>query len=185
LIACVGLGALDLLALNLRIMPAWLAERTAHDMARAGELRAAAAPVQVAAQTSVHMGPLLVSSAMPTLLVEAREPGEIVALAPPDPFVLQFREGSARVTTRARGELDQVLQELQAVPEVRVVGHASARGPAIINERLSEQRALSVARRLESLGVPHARIHVEWRGARDAHGTDRDRRVEIYLEGTP
>jgi len=86
--------------------------------------------------------------------------------------------------------LDQVARCVTSGPlkgrALLLVGRADPRGEAEYNMVLGEHRADSVARYLESLGVPGDKIAETSRGKLDATGTDeetwrKDRRVDIAL----
>ena len=74
-------------------------------------------------------------------------------------------------------------------PSVRIVGHTDSVGTDAYNQQLSERRALSVARYLESKQVDSMRLATAGKGetqpiapnASDG-GRQANRRVEIYVE---
>jgi len=87
-------------------------------------------------------------------------------------------------------DFDQVARCVTSGPlkgrALLLVGRADPRGEAEYNMVLGEHRADSVARYLESLGVPGDKIAETSRGKLDATGTDeetwrKDRRVDIAL----
>ncbi len=70
-----------------------------------------------------------------------------------------------------------------------VVGHTDNKGTAEYNQKLSEQRALSVAQYLESKDVNPVRLATLGKGEADPiasndteSGRQANRRVEIYIE---
>ena len=72
---------------------------------------------------------------------------------------------------------------------VHVVGHTDSTGSDQYNQRLSQQRAESVASYLLSSGVPADRLRTEGRGEREPRdsndteaGRQLNRRVEIYIK---
>jgi outer membrane protein OmpA-like peptidoglycan-associated protein len=82
---------------------------------------------------------------------------------------------------------DLVLKYNQTV--VHIVGHTDSTGSDAYNQRLSEQRALSVADHFGRRGIPQSRMRSEGRGElepRADNGTEAgrqlNRRVEIYLK---
>jgi outer membrane protein OmpA-like peptidoglycan-associated protein len=72
---------------------------------------------------------------------------------------------------------------------VHVVGHTDNVGSDLYNQRLSEDRAVSVANYLISRGVVSSRVQTEGRGEREPRATNAteagrqlNRRVEIYIK---
>lgn len=76
--------------------------------------------------------------------------------------------GSAALDWEDERRLTQWAAQLRAHPEDRVlvVGHASTDGPEAANVALAEERARSVAARLEFAGLPSSQIRFEGRGSR-------------------
>lgn len=75
------------------------------------------------------------------------------------------------------------------ITAIRVIGHADANGRRAYNQRLSEQRAASVADQLNKLGLRAERIEVVGAGeaapqrkGKKRIATAEDRRVEIIIE---
>lgn len=102
-----------------------------------------------------------------------------------------FETGSAQVDPAVRAQLAAIAEVLKDYRQTLVVvhGHTDAAGDAADNQRLSEQRALAVARRLVASGLDPARIvtvgHGESRPLRhDTSPGSRwpDRRIDIELE---
>jgi len=80
-----------------------------------------------------------------------------------------------------------VLNEYSST-SIDVIGHTDSTGSADYNQRLSEQRATSVARYLESQGISAARVHALGFGESQpiasnetAQGRQQNRRVELKL----
>jgi OmpA-OmpF porin, OOP family len=78
----------------------------------------------------------------------------------------------------------------RAGPDAMIVleGHADHRGDESLNRELSRQRALSVARQLEKLGVERSRIRVDYVGEDETVDSTelwRARRVDIQITGGP
>lgn len=103
---------------------------------------------------------------------------------------LTFVSGSTQLTDEARLVLDSVARSLQQIPEARarVTAHTDSLGEATVNMRLSQQRALSVARYLVSKGIRKARLEARAFGEirpidtnATADGRRNNRRVEIDL----
>jgi OOP family OmpA-OmpF porin len=100
--------------------------------------------------------------------------------------VVSFDRGSWRVGNRASYALERTADELRhAAGQIEVAGHADARGPDDLNQTLSERRARAVAVRLEQAGIVASRIAVTAFGSRRPSDTGNDRRVEVYVRGSP
>lgn len=104
---------------------------------------------------------------------------------------VSFDFDSARIKPAFAPSLDKLADVLIKYDRsvVHVVGHTDSRGSADYNQRLSRQRAESVARYLERRGVPRERLRTEGRGEtepRDTNATEAgrqlNRRVEIYIK---
>ena len=72
--------------------------------------------------------------------------------------------------------------------DITIYGHTDNTGSASVNERISLQRAESVASYLESRGINASRIHSEGKSFNDpvadndtAEGRAKNRRVEVYV----
>ncbi len=103
---------------------------------------------------------------------------------------LTFVSGSAELTVEAQRVLDSVANSLQQIPEARarVTAHTDSLGEADANMRLSQQRALSVARYLVNKGIRKARLEARAFGEirpidtnATVQGRRNNRRVEIDL----
>lgn len=106
------------------------------------------------------------------------------------PASVTFDFNSAALRPAFRGSLDTVAQTLASYRStyVDVGGHTDAIGTDAVNQRLSEARAATVARYLESRGVAPARVGTRGFGksrpiaSNDTdEGRARNRRVEINL----
>jgi outer membrane protein OmpA-like peptidoglycan-associated protein len=170
------LGISDLVAINALIGPRLRRQWHPESMAPAGRAMrpSAALAVQVAP-------PPRPSSAPPP--------------APAGPALVFFATDVDRLDLEGGALVDRLASAVTAeAPSVLVVdGHADARGRESYNGRLSQRRALAVATRLVSGGVPSSRIVVRAFGAShpaasgsDARSLQRNRRVEIMLRpGAP
>jgi outer membrane protein OmpA-like peptidoglycan-associated protein len=101
-----------------------------------------------------------------------------------------FDFDSASLRSQSRSSLREMADVFEKYPNttIRVEGHTDSTGSASYNERLSERRADSVERYLESLGVNGSRIRSIGYGEsrpRSSNGTARgrqlNRRVEIHV----
>lgn len=102
-----------------------------------------------------------------------------------------FKFDRADLTTdaiRAVREIADVTKQYQE-RSLAVEGHTDSVGTIIYNQRLSEERAINVARELVSEGVAKRRIAVTGFGESDPissnqteHGRSRNRRVEVIIE---
>ena len=101
-----------------------------------------------------------------------------------------FPFDSAAIRDQAADRLQLVAKCFVSGPlqgrTVKLVGRADPRGGDMYNLTLGQDRASSVAKFLESMGVQPKNISTTSRGSMDATGTDeegwaRDRRVDILL----
>lgn len=209
---CLGLGALDLVALNALVLPAlltpegkvpsgMLAASLPASVAKAvgppatdtndGRTATEARDADASQKGMAHVNDETeVVSAAATGVAVSSTSSTLAALMDtvvnPRPLVvLEFARASARLNGKGRARLAASLRELEKAPKLVLVGHADASGPKTLNEKLSRERAISVARRLSEAGFDAARIEVEWRGSREPSRDGRDRRVEIYLGDRP
>ncbi len=109
------------------------------------------------------------------------------------PESVTFRTGSSVVDPGFRPALRTVADSLRRHPAstVRVVGHTDNVGSAALNNQLSQDRALAVARVLIENGISGNRIAVAGRGFYEpiasnasAAGRAENRRVEIVITPT-
>lgn len=103
-----------------------------------------------------------------------------------------FRSGSARLKAESHGILDQLADIITRCPGmvIEVGGHTDDEGSDAANQRLSEQRAQSVARYLAEKGVEAARLRsVGYGESRPVVPNDtwenkaRNRRIEFVVVG--
>lgn len=120
--------------------------------------------------------------------VEVVRQGDNIVLQMPSDVT--FAVNQATIESRFHPVLDDVARTLNNYPAtyVDVVGHASSDGPEDYNQRLSEQRALSVADYLIGRQVLRDRLFVAGRGETQPIATNdteqgraQNRRVEITL----
>lgn len=107
------------------------------------------------------------------------------------PGSASFAVASAELSVAARANLDRLAAVLVEYQHslVSVHGHTDASGPAEVNQRLSEQRALAVARYLIAAGVAAPRLLAVGHGASqplqaetDPAAAERNRRVELRID---
>ena len=105
-----------------------------------------------------------------------------------DLSAVSFQAGSNSIAGGSAEYLDQVAQLLKDNPDkrIRIEGHTDDTGPASVNLRLSQERALAVARYLESLNVSSAQLIAKGYGSTQPiadnateSGRARNRRIEI------
>jgi len=120
--------------------------------------------------------------------VEVKRVGNDLMLTMPDDVTFDFN--SAVLKPEFRPQLEKVAKTLTDYPStfVDVYGHTDSIGSAEANQRLSEQRAQTVANALTTMGVQSARIATRGYGytmpvaSNDTEeGRARNRRVEIRL----
>ena len=114
--------------------------------------------------------------------------GEAILLSLPDSVT--FDVGSYTINPTFRATLDTIAENLRKYPNslIDVYGHTDSTGSYEFNQRLSEQRAQSVANYLQSRGIADARIR--WQGFGETQpvasneteiGRSSNRRVEIKI----
>lgn len=120
---------------------------------------------------------------------DARQTGEHLIVTVPNTILFDFDSYALRYD--ARRDLDQVADILVRYPDtsITVAGHTDSIGDDMYNQRLSEDRAQSVANYLVSRRVPPFRISAVGYGkimpiASNATegGRQRNRRVELDIE---
>ena len=103
------------------------------------------------------------------------------------PGNVTFRTGSAEIQADFYNTLNAVagsLKEFQG-SNVKITGYTDSTGDAMRNQILSEQRAGSVARYLQSRGVTAARLQTSGLGARnplDSNNTEAGRQANRRVE---
>ena len=112
---------------------------------------------------------------------------QLIVTMPQD---ILFATGSATLTPTLIGDLQDVARSINKYPDttVQVVGHTDNVGDAGFNQRLSEQRAQSVASVLLGAGVSASRVQTIGRGENSPiatnqtpEGRQQNRRVEIII----
>jgi len=114
--------------------------------------------------------------------------GEAILLNLPDSVT--FDVGSYTINPTFRATLDTIAENLRKYPNslIDVYGHTDSTGSYEFNQRLSEQRAQSVANYLQSRGIAAARMR--WQGFGETQpvasneteiGRSSNRRVEIKI----
>ncbi|MFN3016399.1 OmpA family protein [Vibrio coralliilyticus] len=97
-------------------------------------------------------------------------------------YSVSFKFDSAELTPESEIALKEVASFMGEYPQatVDVVGYTDTSGPAVYNQKLSEQRAQSVADVIAEYGVNQSRIHVEGAGESNPIATNetRDGRIE-------
>lgn len=83
--------------------------------------------------------------------------GAAIAAQPKEPlhFILHFESGSTTLTESSRPLIESIIQSIRsrASLDVSVVGHTDTSGSDELNNRLSRERAESVAKQLTNAGV--------------------------------
>lgn len=147
-----------------------------------------------------------VAVVQPPVVKPAPAPAPVVAPPPPKPkpqtFVLNLNESkganfafdSATLSAKSRGELDQLANKVRAsrvTPSaITVVGHTDSIGKTAYNQKLSVQRANSVAGYLAAKGMKRSIMRVSGMGEskpvasnKTKAGRAQNRRVEIRVTG--
>ena len=108
---------------------------------------------------------------------------------------IEFTTGSAKLTARARRQLDVVARALQdqqlRYEQFHIIGHTDATGPARLNQDLSSRRAQAVQNYLVQQGRVHP-ARLKSRGEGESHlknpmapASGENRRVEFVLIQSP
>ncbi|MGQ0801612.1 MAG: OmpA family protein [Pseudomarimonas sp.] len=117
-----------------------------------------------------------------------RSEGSIRVVLPP---TVTFEVASATLAPDAKTALSAILSPLRDYQSllISVHGHTDSSGPAEVNQRLSAQRALTVAEQLRALNFPANQLMAIGHGASQpsadnstAEGRQINRRVELLLE---
>lgn len=120
--------------------------------------------------------------------IEVNRVGDDIVLSMPDNVTFDFN--SAVLKSEFRPDLQNVANTLRDYPStfVDIYGHTDSIGSAEVNQRLSEQRAQTVANALTTMGVQQARLATHGYGftmpvaTNDTEeGRAKNRRVEIRL----
>ncbi|QIL84904.1 OmpA family protein [Vibrio sp. HDW18] len=138
-------------------------------------------------------------SEQPAPVVEARpaEPAPVEKVAVTKTFTFQrldssstFASDSAELKPDVMPKLDKVVGYLNEYPQakVEVVGHTDSTASEAYNQKLSERRAQSVAKALETKGIAESRITAKGEGElkpiatnKTAEGRQQNRRVELVI----
>ncbi|NVL49946.1 OmpA family protein [Pseudomonas syringae pv. actinidiae] len=100
-----------------------------------------------------------------------------------------FKVGSSDIAPEAYPSLAKLAESLKAKPyKIGITGHTDSSGSPDLNNRLSYDRARSVAAYLTSAGVPYQGMYVRGAGSKEpkssndtAQGRSENRRVEFVL----
>jgi outer membrane protein OmpA-like peptidoglycan-associated protein len=163
--AGLGLGALDIVWINVSLAPQLIAPE----------------------QPPLVQAHVVEETPIPTPTPPAVEPAPSVTPIdePPAPMTasVYFETGSAELSAAARKSLAELVAHAPA-GDIVAEGHADARGSERLNEALSKDRALAVQHALIRLGIAPARIQVKFAGASESSSELwRDRRVDIQIVG--
>ena len=121
--------------------------------------------------------------------IDARETKRGIVMNLPD---VLFEFDSSRLTREAESKINTIADSLHGLSDrqnIAVEGYTDSVGSESYNQRLSEERARSVARALEHDGIASRRLSVKGFGeskpvASNAteHGRSENRRVEVIVE---
>ena len=100
-------------------------------------------------------------------------------------LTVYFNAGQSELEKKYHPELDKILDELKDHPNfgVEISGYASVEGEEEYNEKLSNQRAISVLDYLNHRGIVRRRIIAKGYGATENEGITKEesRRVEVRV----
>lgn len=161
--AGLGLGALDLVVINTALAPRLVPHEPA--------------PVTAVATVEMPTAPVEPARPAPPPVVE-RKPVQTISER------VYFATNSADLGPRTRTTLEKVVALAGTTSEIVLEGHADYRGDESLNKTLSKDRAISVQKQLEHLGIGRSRIRVGYAGEANASSELwRDRRVDIQITG--
>ena len=104
--------------------------------------------------------------------------------------VVLFSLNSSKLSSEAMGILDEVVGDLEELPEIGVMlrGHTDSTGSIWYNSKLGMKRAVTVQKYLMSKGIDSGRMTVESKGEEEPvasnstrEGRRQNRRVEIII----
>jgi len=154
------------------------------DPALAARLKAEKLAAEEAARRSAELAALERAAPPPA-------PPALVRLS--DKRNVMFEFNSAKLTPAADTELTRLLgklDEFKDVEKIEIVGHTDSTGPESYNQTLSEKRAESVKRYLESRGVKATVLSARGVGEsgpiadnRTRDGRAKNRRVDVLIDG--
>lgn len=118
--------------------------------------------------------------------------GSALSASPKKPlsFYLYFEGGGAQLTEESAADIPRILEEIgsRSAPDISIIGHTDTKGSDEINERLSLERAKSVAAMLEEAKLDLDKMVVESHGEKnllvktpDDTDEPRNRRVEVTV----
>ena len=98
----------------------------------------------------------------------------------------QFVQGKAELSEDAKFVLHDLAQEMKKHSEIklRIVGHTSAEGDPVFNQKLSEARAQAAVDFLVGRGIDASRLEAEGKGSSeplDANNPEVNRRTEFVI----
>ena len=103
---------------------------------------------------------------------------------------LTFETNSARITTEARPNVDDLIQIMQAYPSmnIRIEGNTDSTGPESLNDPLSADRAEAVKAELVKAGIDSGRVATRERGEskpvatnETEAGREKNRRIDVIV----
>lgn len=101
-----------------------------------------------------------------------------------------FATNKANLSTASKTELSKFAAQMQDLPDtdITIYGHTDNTGTAAVNEKLSKQRADSVADYLKSCGIADSRMKAEGKSFTmpvadnsTVEGRAQNRRVEVFI----
>jgi outer membrane protein OmpA-like peptidoglycan-associated protein len=106
-------------------------------------------------------------------------------------YTLPFNLDDSNLTPEALKRVDMILLDIKGLPapELVIIGHTDARGGDELNDKLSQERAVTVFDFLKTKGIDMTHVSTVGRGSREpliknenGASEPRNRRVEIRLK---
>jgi outer membrane protein OmpA-like peptidoglycan-associated protein len=196
-LALLGLGTADLVALNAWAMPSLLAVDTTpralgHEPVEVPKPAAAngggegSGAIETAFNAATQHPAKPTSSAPRAAIDRPRSSQDTTVERAPnlrrDPALILFHTGTWWVGPASRRALRTSFDRVQQSSLVELEGHTDPTGPSAVNQRISQNRAAAVEALLVRAGIEPGRIRIRALGETHASGTAVDRRVEIWIE---
>ena len=179
--ASLGLGALDVVWINVALAPELAAGSRVDGAAKLGAATTSSSTPPTTQPADIS--PRADTSARVAATTDAAPVATMAGVR-----VVYFATMSAALDDKARAVLEELAANISEDAVLVLEGHADHRGDEHLNDRLSRDRASAVATELARHGIPRARMSTRHVGetqatAGNAREVWRDRRVDIQITG--